>query len=45
MTESTLIIVGMLAVTYSACERWLVTPHSFLPIYASVSAVILWLFV
>ena len=45
MTESTLIIVGMLAMVYSACERWLVTSPYFLPIYASVSAVILWLLV
>lgn len=45
MTESTLIIGGILAVTYSACERWLVTPPYFLALYASISAVILWLLV
>jgi hypothetical protein len=43
VTESTLIITGMLAMVYSACERWLVTPPYFLPLYASISAVILWL--
>ncbi|MEW6325745.1 MAG: hypothetical protein AB1515_10215 [Nitrospirota bacterium] len=43
MTESTLIIVGTLAMVYSACERWLVTPSYFLPVYASLAAVILWL--
>ena len=30
---------------YSACERWLVTPRYFLPLYASVAAAVLWLFV
>lgn len=45
VTESTLIIAGVLTMVYSACERWLVTPPYFLPIYASVAAVILWLLV
>lgn len=45
MTESTLIIAGMLAMVYGACERWLVTPPYFLLAYASVSAMILWLLV
>jgi hypothetical protein len=45
MTESTLILAGVLTMLYSACERWLVTPPYFLPVYASVAAVILWLMV
>lgn len=45
MTESTLIIVGTLTMVYSACDRWLVTPPYFLPMYASIAGVILWLLV
>jgi len=45
MTESTLIVAGVLTMVYSACERWLVTPSYFLPIYASAAAVIIWLLV
>ena len=45
MAASTFIVAGILAMMYSACEQWLVTPPYFLFAYASTAAVILWLLI